>query len=377
MNILMISTDKEIMDPTSAVYSRMKLYASVCDALHIIVLTHYDSGVHVHDNLLLYPVSGNGVMQRMRAHRRAREIAGHQHIDIVTVQSPDELGLIAYMIAKKYHLALQLQVHTDMMSIWYRRASLTARLRYMFARFILPRADCVRVVSHRIARSLIHECHITADKIFILPIYTNKTALMRHASTQEYNKHSQHAPCAIVSVGRFLEKEKNFSMLIRAMAMVVRDNPEATLTIVGDGPDKAYYKSLIGVYRLENNVILQPWQNNMSLIYPHFDLFVLPSYIEGWGRVVIEAMAAGLAVVMTDVGLAGEIVKDGVQGIVVPVDDQPALVRALITLCADSALRKKLGEAARETVQAFGTQEDYLRAWQKSFDCCKRIIKNT
>ena len=375
MNILMISGDKKIMDEKSGVHARMVSYARVAGELHVIVLTDRGGLARSYGSLFLYPAAGNKLMRRFLAYRIAQSIAKSRAIDVITAQSPDEIGLIAYAVARSFGIPLQLQVHTDIMSPWYRRAGIVPRMKYMFARFLLRRADCLRVVSHRIMRSLTRELNIPESSIMVLPVFTDMHPFM-HGEATIQDARMQKSDCKIIAVGRFLDREKNFSMLIRAMADVVRVCPHTVLKIVGDGPDKQYYESLIATLHLNDHVFLEPWREDLAAFYRSFDVFVLPSYIEGWGMAVIEAMAAGLAVVMTDVGVAGEVVRDDINGSIVPVNDQSMLADALIRLCQSPEKRNTYAKAARETVLHLTprTKDEYLIQWQKSFDCCKSIL---
>ncbi|MDP3779160.1 MAG: glycosyltransferase [bacterium] len=373
MKLLMISGDKGIMDEKSDVRRRMQAYARMCDELHIVVLASRVHADHREGNLFLYPVSGNAVIRRFAAYSTARRIASQRKMDVITAQSPDELGLIAYLVARSFGIALQLQVHTDILSPWYRRAGIIPRMKYVLARYLLPRASCVRVVSWRIADSLSRELHIQPSAVSVVPIALDMHKFASSKSSKSKGRNGDNASCTIVSAGRYVEKEKNFSMLIRAMVRVAEKYPRAKLVIVGDGPDKEYYQSLISALRLGRNVFLEPWRTDIEAILPSFDLFALPSYIEGWGMAVVEAMAVGVPVVMTDVGVAGEIVHDRVNGRVVPVGDQEAFAQALIDMCGSPEDREVFARSARETIDKLTphTYEAYLDQWRKSFDCCK------
>jgi 1,4-alpha-glucan branching enzyme len=89
---------------------------------------------------------------------------------------------------------------------------------------------------------------------------------------------------------------------------------------------------------------------------------------------VIEAMAAGLAVITTDTGLAGEVVKNGENGIVVPVGDVRAMSAALAATHRDPAMRSRIADRGRETALGLPpkTKDEYLALYKKSFESCPR-----
>ena len=373
MNVLMISGDKGITKKQTAVRERMKTYAHLFNELHIVVPSDGEGEPEHVGNLFMYPAYGKGkIMQRIRMFRYARLVARKHRIDVVTSQSPDEFGLIAFLVARLSGSALQLQVHTDIMSKWYRRAGIISYIKFLLARFLLHHADCLRVVSVRIKQSLEDQLGINASKISVLPIFTD-TGVFLSAIPDEYvKKRFSRYGFKMMAVGRFVDREKNFSMLIDVMADFVKTYSDAVLVLVGEGPDKEMYRRRIRERGLENHVIIEPWQNNLAGWYGAFDLFLLPSYIEGWGIAVIEAMSAGCAVIMTDVGLAREVVHDGINGRIVPVADPRQFLNAMIDLYEHPEKRAQFVRAAHESIQRIAqmTEKDYLAAFRKCFETC-------
>lgn len=374
MKILMISADPRILTPASDAAGRMREYAHVLGELHIIVFSRIPlMAKRAHNgNLFLYAAYGGGLpMRSFRAWRRGSEIVRGGNVDAITAQGADETGVIAWLLARRFGIPFQLQIHTDIINPRYRRAGWKEHLRYRIARFLIPRAAGVRVVSERIKKSLIASGVVKREAhIAVLPIFTDIAPFAAVVPNPAIEKRFADYDFKIIAAGRFVDKEKNFSMLIDIMFAFMQVCPRALLAIVGEGPDKKKYESKIRNYGLGKNVILEPWRDDLASFYKSFDLFVSPSYYEGWGRAVIEAMAAGLPVIMTDTGLAGEVVKNEENGIVVPVGDTQAFLGAIKMLYENPEKRKFLATAGRETVKNLhpATREEYLAWYRQCFD---------
>ena len=99
--------------------------------------------------------------------------------------------------------------------------------------------------------------------------------------------------------------------------------------------------------------VLGPCSHDRALeILAESDIQVLPSYIEGFPIVVLEAMAAGLPLLATSVGAVPDVIRDGIDGFVIPPRDTETLSERLGQLAADPALRERMGQSARQRVEA-------------------------
>jgi glycosyltransferase involved in cell wall biosynthesis len=154
----------------------------------------------------------------------------------------------------------------------------------------------------------------------------------------------------IAAIGR-LSPEKGFHVLIRSLPEVVKQSPEAHLVIAGDGPLRAALSAAI------ESSLPEPERRRVRLIgrladvrplLAAADLFAAPSLSEGQGIAAIEAMAAGLAVVASDVGGLPEVVENGVTGRLVTSDVDHILAEALCELIRNAEMRARFGAAGRE-----------------------------
>jgi len=155
----------------------------------------------------------------------------------------------------------------------------------------------------------------------------------------------------VLSIGRFVP-EKGHRHLLEAAARVERTKPDAHWVLVGAGELEARLRRQARGLGLESRVHFAGWREDVPDVLAVSDVFVLPSESEGFGRVVVEAMAMAHPVVATAVGGVPEVIRDGETGILVPPSDPAALADAVRSLLDDPARASRLGAAGRERAES-------------------------
>jgi glycosyltransferase involved in cell wall biosynthesis len=153
-------------------------------------------------------------------------------------------------------------------------------------------------------------------------------------------------------VGNF-RSEKGHRHLIEAFPRVLQALPQARLVLVGQGPLENEVRQLARRRQLDDRIVFAGYREDAPRICASFDVFVLSSEHEGLPIALLEAMALGKAVVATRVGGTPEVVKDGVQGLLVPPRDPRALARGITALLEDPGLRIRMGQEGRTRARRF------------------------
>jgi glycosyltransferase involved in cell wall biosynthesis len=157
-----------------------------------------------------------------------------------------------------------------------------------------------------------------------------------------------------------LQARKNLTFLLDSFAALAPDHPRARLLLVGEGPDRAALEGRAATLGIADRVYFagRLFDNEKAVALAAMDIFAFPSLNEGFGLAVVEAMAAGVAPLVSDRGSLPEVVHDGRTGIVAPLD-QFAWRQTLADLLGDPQRRRALGAAARRYVAEHFT-------WDKS-----------
>ena len=167
--------------------------------------------------------------------------------------------------------------------------------------------------------------------------------------------------CLVVgAVGR-LREEKGQDVLIRAMHIVVQSLPETCLLLVGDGPDREKLQKLSEELNLHNHI---HWagQVDPEAVIPYYGIMnvaVVPSRFEGFGLAAVEAMAAGLPVLASEVDGLCEVVKNEETGYLVPPENSDFLADRIIALLTDPDKASRMGRAGRKRVEQYFSIEQF------------------
>jgi glycosyltransferase involved in cell wall biosynthesis len=147
-----------------------------------------------------------------------------------------------------------------------------------------------------------------------------------------------------IACGRF-DKLKGFSRLIAIFEGLKHRLPDWDLVIVGDGEDRDLLHAQVAEAKLGNRVFFPGWVADMETTFRSGDLFVFPSVSEGFALVLAEAMACGLPCVSYDCKVGpSEIIRDGIDGILIPVGDEAAFAAAMLRLAMDESERHNLAK---------------------------------
>jgi glycosyltransferase involved in cell wall biosynthesis len=179
----------------------------------------------------------------------------------------------------------------------------------------------------------------------------------------------------VLCVGRLIER-KGQHHLLEAFARLPQGlRPRIRLTLVGTGDAETALHERAKQLGLDADVAFLGFvpREAMPELYRNADVFVLPSQSEGMSMALLEAMASGLPVVVTDTGGSSELVRPGVNGFIVRWEDTQALADALTGLAEDSQLRNTMGSASRSTAEGFS----WPAITQEYLDVCEEVIRTS
>ena len=375
MNVLMISLDRALIGGESLgdALRRHKNYGSFVDHLDIIVPSVRK------DNLSIFKISENTyghpsnslfkIFFIFDALTLALKINKKRKIDLVVCQEPFITGFTGLIIKKIINAKLLVHFHGD---FWGNKKWLKENfLNYIFylvSRFVVPRADAIRVVSMGIKEKIIRT-GINQNKIYLIPTPVDLKKF-ENFNQDKVNKIKERFKNKkiILYVGR-LAKEKNLKMLVNSFALVQKSFSDCILLLVGDGTEKENLKKEISKLNLEEKIILEGSIKNdeLSNYYQASDIFVLSSDSESFGKVLVEAGVSGLPAVVTKTTGAKEIIKDNETGLLVKIGNKDDFAQKILYLLQNPDICVKMGKQAKLRINNnFGdTTKEIIKLWKK------------
>lgn len=219
----------------------------------------------------------------------------------------------------------------------------------------------LRWLLYRKAHRIVVQTDVARE--YFLPRFDGKVAVIPNPVLHpSIHRDAGYKETVVVAMGRF-SKEKRFDLLLKAFGRLKNKYPDWTLTILGDGALRPLLESLRDELGLAGRVRMP---GNVSDPYAYLhqaSLFVMCSDFEGFPNALCEAMACGLPVIATDCPSGPrEIVRDGKNGVLIPPDNEEALVAAMDRLIADREERQRLGAQAADVIRRFSI-ERVMKMW--------------
>ena len=226
-------------------------------------------------------------------------------------------------------------------------------------RLMYPKAAAVVMQTHDVRPWA--ERMVERERVYVIPSPV-------HVPTKDIESSDPHGPRGserlVAAMGR-LKRQKGFDLLLQAFAQCSSKHANWSLLILGEGEERACLEALVRELGIKDRVAMPGCVQDPSRILRRADLFVLSSRYEGFPNALLEAMACNLPVISTDCPSGPrDIVRNGVNAVLIPANDVNALARSMDCLMGDETERQRLGANAGEVTERFSL-EKIMNMWDK------------
>ena len=276
-------------------YSEYDIYILLFDAKNI----KYDYKGRVID--IKTPANSKGLLSKikllMQRTHRTRAIKKTENLDIVIsfLDSPNIVNILSKN--KGCKVAISIRNYTD----FEKRSSRTLKLANFLMKRLYRKADVVIPVSIEISKMLFEKYSISKSKLKVIynPYDIMDIGRLANENIEDKYENFMHSEKTFISVGRQVY-QKGFWHLAKAFKLVLENEPDARLIIIGSGNNDVKLMKLINDLGIENRVLLTGFQKNPFKFIKKSQVYVMTSLFEGFPNILVEAMACGCPVISTD-----------------------------------------------------------------------------
>ncbi len=292
----------------------------------------------------------------------ATQAGKKRRVSLVHGQDLAFAGLASVAVGYLLDVPVVLHSHGPHIYLIADRSALFRGLETLINKLVIRAADIV-VVTDPLSQSYLEGIGVQVGRIVKLP---NASFIPIQRPTRK------RSDFRVASIGRISPK-KNLGVLLRAFQMACDTIGEsARLLIVGDGPCLGHLKALARQLRIEDKTVFLGPRWDVLYILSEVDVFVLPSLIEGSPLSVLEAMAAGVPMIASDIPSVREIISHDINGVLVPPKSVEGFARAITMVYKDPAKAEALSQAAREHIERFHDPEV---VFPKLLEVYRRAVK--
>lgn len=271
----------------------------------------------------------------------------------------DHLCIAALLAMKgcKHRPRVVLNIQNSLRAKLVEGRGLRSKLQLRLVQRLFPAADHVIALSQGVAQDVVDLVPALAGRISVVYNAAGDAHPTSLGDLCDSGELPQPRPDGklIVACGRLVE-QKGYPYLLRAFA-AIRARLDTQLWILGEGPERRALQALAASLGVDRHVAFLGFREHPQTYMRAADVFVLSSLWEGFGNVIVEAMAVGTPVVATDCPHGpGEIIEDGINGLLVPRADSVALEQALLRVLADDKLGRTLAAGGHRRAQDFAPE---------------------
>ncbi len=324
-----------------------------------------DAGIEIHRLNFEAPYYGPRSFLKFcfffpRGMLRMIRIVRKRHIDLMNLHYVGAATIYALLLRFLFRLPLVTTLHGPAV----RKGFSESAIRAWIARKCLETSNFVTTNSNALLEEVIEFCPQIRERSFATRIGVN---LEEFENTNAFPNSSPY----ILAIGRFTHV-KGFDILIKAFHTLNLEKPDVDLVIVGDGSEIGRCQELAHNLSIKEKITFWGAADRKEVVQllNGCEFLVVPSRQESFGLVSLEAMAAGKAVVATNVRGVSEVVRDGENGLLVEPENPDAFSKAMLLLLEDSNFRGHMGSRGRKLVEecySWGrVVSEYVEAYEKA-----------
>lgn len=348
LNIVMTGYDHTVFDGLASSNTEQRLigYATILEDLHpesrliyLALRAPKNAKRFTKNNVDFVPIYGNAFNILYRLPYALLQL---KNISFLFSQTPYEDGFICLIYSKIKNISYGAQVHNDPQNT--PGIAPLAFIRRLMSYCCFSAAKIIRTVNPITANQLKKSY---GEKVKFIPVAPSVIPSLRSTIPDEPH---------ILIVSR-LSEEKGVDTALKVIAKASEQIPNIKVTIIGEGDNKNNLEHQAKLLGISVNFLGALPPQELSYYYSQATLLLLTSRQEGWGRVLIEAIFAGLPIVATATLGAQAIVKHNQNGFLNPIDDVGALSSSVIKLCFNKDLNNKMGYESRKISQIYKSHE--------------------
>lgn len=355
--ILMISGDRSLAgSKRGAFYNTLEEFHKYWERLDIIcprtkalVSNSQTPNVkNIFRNVFLHPSPWPLFFQPFWILKKGLEIFREQKFDLMTIHEypPFYNGIGARLLWNKIKIPYVLEIHHI---VGYPKAADLKEKFYKFLTELFIKEDSKKAIALRVVNKQVKErlikWGVQENKIKLIPSFYIDLDIFKPLNLEK--KYDLVTACRLV-------KNKGLDLLLEAIKLISYDL-KLKLLIIGEGPEFKNLKAKVKSLKLENNVEFAGWlrgEEEIAQLYNQSKIFILTSYNEGGPRAALEAIACGLPIITTRVGIIEEIIKDGKNGIFIDWS-QEDIAEKIKFLLENNSLQEKFAKTNLAAVKQF------------------------